>query len=933
MFYEDENFKSILINKFNLLKRELKRDLDREFEEKGFIYSKETYLKILVKDYIPEFVYAGEVLFDNIKTKSKKSKVYNSSIYELIEIIKNDLRINSEFDSEEFVFLKNVYGFVLKVILNDFFIPKVTEINNTDFIIDYVVIKNSNQIKEYFDYLTSLVPKEFVVNENNEFLQKEFIVDYVISIFIKALFEKFVDFEKNKVERTFFSFIKYVPSKFQENSTCVSIENWLQSLYFYNLDYSIAITMKTVKGDFEVSLSIENKKDNLKEFIDINDFFVDKKYSSYTESVYKQIAVISNYHNFIEDIFKKKNKKSRFSIEKIQELIEQAFPVLNVIGVSVIFPKELKRLSSPKIKTKISSERNSLSIFNLYDMLNFDYEIHLDNLVLSKDEFISLFSKAQKLVKIKDHFVFIEPDEILNILEKLKKPDNMEIAAMILGDIENNDNYEIDDNLKSLLKELKKTKNIRVPKSLNATLRKYQETGYKWIFTNLEKGFNVCIADDMGLGKTIQVITYILKKKEQNALKKPVLIVCPTSLLGNWAKEFEKFAPDVDYRIYHGIGRKFEYEKDVILTTYSMVRNEIELFKQHEWDLTVIDEAQNIKNPQTSQARAIKALNSSAKLAMTGTPVENSLIELWSIFDFLMPGYLGNNTKFKHSFSIPIEKYQETEKLDMLKTLIDPFLIRREKTDKNIISDLPDKIIYDEYVYLKPAQVALYKEFTENMISDIEKSENIERKGLILKAMINLKQICNHPANYSKSGDFKAEDSGKTERLVEIAETVIASNEKMIIFTQFTEMGDILKAILEKELEKEVLFYHGSLTVKKREKMIEDFQTKHKFPIMIISLKAGGTGLNLTAANHVVHYDLWWNPAVENQATDRAFRIGQNKNVFVHRFISLQTFEEKINQMIQQKISMFKNVISAGESWITELSDDDIKDIFSLRRI
>jgi SNF2 family DNA or RNA helicase len=317
---------------------------------------------------------------------------------------------------------------------------------------------------------------------------------------------------------------------------------------------------------------------------------------------------------------------------------------------------------------------------------------------------------------------------------------------------------------------------------------------------------------------------------------------------------------------------------------------------------------------------------------MTGTPIENRLAELWSLYDFLMSGYLGGKNRFVETFAKPIEKYGDTTATKRLQSLINPFLIRRIKTDKDIIKDLPEKFTYDEYVYLKPSQIALYKEVVEHVEEELEKMEadGIQRKGLILKMLTSLKQICNHPVNYTKKGTPLPDDSGKTEKLLDLLQNILDNNEKVVLFTQYKEMGDILTKILTDNIKIEPLFFHGGLNRKKRDEMINDFQTKHRYPIMILSLKAGGTGLNLTAANHVIHYDLWWNPAVESQATDRTFRIGQTKDVIVHRFITLETFEEKINEMLEKKKELSENIIKTGESWITELSNQEIKNLFKL---
>jgi SNF2 family DNA or RNA helicase len=360
------------------------------------------------------------------------------------------------------------------------------------------------------------------------------------------------------------------------------------------------------------------------------------------------------------------------------------------------------------------------------------------------------------------------------------------------------------------------------------------------------------------------------------------------------------------------------------------LRRDIERFKDKEWGLVVIDEAQNIKNPDTDQTKAVKSLRANSYIAMSGTPVENRLTELWSIFDFINRGYLGVMPKFQRQYAVPIEKYRYREKIEKLRRATAPFLLRRVKTDKSIISDLPDKRVFDEYCYLTKEQTALYQQVVDMVMKDIAGSEGIERRGLIFKLITSLKQICNHPVHYSKKGRPLKWLSGKAEKTIELIEKIISMKEKSLIFTQYKEMGELLVEMIKDELKIDALFFHGGLQRAKRDEMVEDFQTDDSVRVMIVSLKAGGTGLNLTAATNVIHYDLWWNPAVEAQATDRTYRIGQTRNVIVRRLITIGTFEEKIDEMIKSKKELADLTVATGEQWITELSDGELKEIFSL---
>ena len=434
----------------------------------------------------------------------------------------------------------------------------------------------------------------------------------------------------------------------------------------------------------------------------------------------------------------------------------------------------------------------------------------------------------------------------------------------------------------------------------------------------------------MGLGKTIQVISLILKLKEENRIKGQVLVVCPTTLLGNWVKELNGFAPSLNVSVYHGPERKIDEKADVIITTFAVLRIDIEEIKKKSWGMLIIDEAQNIKNPDTSQTLAVKSLKAEYKVAMTGTPVENRLTELWSIFDFINKGYLGTIREFQKRYAVPIEKFKQTNRAEKLKLSISPFVLRRLKTDKSVISDLPEKVVLDEYCYLSKTQAALYESTLNSIMGQISEAQGINRRGMIFKLITALKQICNHPYQYKKSGEMTKDVSGKCDKFISVLDGIIQNKEKSVVFTQYNEMGKILVPIVQNELQTTPLFFHGSLNTAQREAMLKQFQEDDESKIMILSLKAGGTGLNLTNATNVIHYDLWWNPAVEDQATDRTYRIGQKNNVMVHRLITLGTFEEKIDEMIKKKKELVNMAVFEGEKTITDLTDEEIYNIFTL---
>ncbi|MEH1944894.1 MAG: SNF2-related protein [Nostoc sp.] len=461
-----------------------------------------------------------------------------------------------------------------------------------------------------------------------------------------------------------------------------------------------------------------------------------------------------------------------------------------------------------------------------------------------------------------------------------------------------------------------------------------------WVYDFEVSEHHNFVANNIICHNTVQFIAFMLHLKEQDALENPTLLVCPTSVLGNWEREVNKFAPSLKILQYHGDkrpkGKAFlEAVKnhDLIVTSYSLLHRDIKSLQSVSWQIIVLDEAQNVKNPDAKQSKAVRELEATFRIALTGTPVENRLQELWSILDFLNPGYLGNKQFFQRRFAMPIEKYGDTASLTQLRSLVQPFILRRLKSDRDIIQDLPDKQEMTVFCGLTGEQAALYQQVVEQSLVEIESAEGLQRRGMILALLIKLKQICNHPAQYLKQATLEQHNSAKLLRLEEMLEEVLAESDRALIFTQFAEWGKLLKPYLEKQLGREIFFLYGSTSKKQREEMIDRFQHDPQGPpIMILSLKAGGVGLNLTRANHVFHFDRWWNPAVENQATDRVFRIGQTRNVQVHKFVCTGTLEEKIHDMIESKKQLAEQVVGAGEEWLTEMDTDQLRNLLLLDR-
>ncbi len=637
-------------------------------------------------------------------------------------------------------------------------------------------------------------------------------------------------------------------------------------------------------------------------------------------------------------------------------------------GLGVVLPPSLSSSGgwANRLGLKISNAApQQQQRLGLHSLLTLQWQLVIGGQTVSKTEFDRLVALDSPLVEINGEWVELKPPDIktaqnffaarknsltltLEDALRLSTGDTMAIEKLPVV------SFEASGVLQELMTTLQDNNAIAVlptPSKFQGELRPYQQRGFSWLAFLERWGLGACLADDMGLGKTAQLIAFLLHLQEQQALTQPTLVVCPTSVLGNWEREVKKFAPSLKVMLHYGDKRskgevfgKEVQKHEIVITSYALIYRDIKAFESVNWQGVVLDEAQNVKNPEAKQSQAVRQLKANFKIALTGTPVENRLGELWSILDFLNPGYLGAKQFFQRRFAMPIEKYGDAASLNTLRSLVQPFILRRLKSDRTIIQDLPEKQEMTVFCGLSVEQATLYQQVVEASLAQIESAEGVQRRGMILALLVKLKQICNHPAMVGEKAekgkkqenllpsDFDKK-SGKLQRLQEMLEEVLAEGDRALIFTQFAEWGKLLKSHLEQHFNREVLFLYGSTTKTQREEMIERFQHDPQAPpIFILSLKAGGVGLNLTRANHVFHFDRWWNPAVENQATDRVFRIGQKRNVLVHKFVCTGTLEEKINAMIESKKELAEQVVGAGEQWLTELDTNGLRDLLILDR-
>jgi hypothetical protein len=642
--------------------------------------------------------------------------------------------------------------------------------------------------------------------------------------------------------------------------------------------------------------------------------------------------------------------------EGAARFLQQTGPLLAGAGFGVLLPDWVggarKRLGL-KITTKTRSTPGAApaaeSKFGMGDLVDFRYDLAVGDESLSPEELDELARLKVPLVRLRGQWVELDDRHLQAALKFLERSQDragtMTAAEALLDGLGGVDDelpvvgVDADGWLGDLLSGQadRRLAPVPTPASFRGELRPYQERGLAWLSFLGDLGLGAILADDMGLGKTAQTLALLAKEN----ISRPTLVVCPMSLVGNWQREAERFTPELNLHVHHGADRLGGEDlaaalsaADLVITTYALAARDQEALGEVKWARVVCDEAQNIKNAATRQARAVRTLPAQSRIALTGTPVENRLSDLWSIMEFVRPGLLGSAERFRTRFAVPIERNGDEEAADRLKRITGPFVLRRLKTDKTIISDLPDKLEMKVWCNLTPEQASLYQATVSDMMARIEGAEaageGMERRGLVLATMAKLKQVCNHPAHLLGDGSRLDGRSGKLARLEEICDEVITDGDKALCFTQYAEFGRMLQPYLASRLGCPVLYLHGGTSKRQRDAMVAEFQESAEPALFVLSLKAGGTGLNLTAASHVIHIDRWWNPAVEDQATDRAFRIGQRKDVQVRKFVCVGTLEERIDAMIEEKKTLAERIVGTGEGWLTELSTADLRQVVSL---
>ncbi|NVM17225.1 MAG: DEAD/DEAH box helicase [Candidatus Lokiarchaeota archaeon] len=780
---------------------------------------------------------------------------------------------------------------------------------------------------------------------------------------------------------------------FHETILPILIKNWTQSARGFTLKHGFAFNLelrypKTPESDWPLELYVSFQEGA--QHIPLRELWDEK-----SQKKLENLKIIDNKGEFLEIILRAFGTASKIFPPIKRALLENLQDEITLISSEVIdflkYPKDLliqsgfnvilpevfrrdgeQRLSakliirtSSSFKTKEGGFQSLPSMFDVHSMLDFKWEATIEGKKISDEEFNNLINSEESLINMNGKWILVDLQSIADFKQS-KMPDfenYMDVLkAGLLGKIqlqENGTEYDVIiegdfNNIINRLQSVKSFEDIPCPSSFNGTLRNYQQEALTWMGNMTKFNFGLCLADDMGLGKTIQVIALLCYLKKFYP-EKPgsIIIVCPTSILFNWHREIKKFAPDLEVMLHYGPTRIKDASEipeivkphKIILTSYGTLRNDIDLLESINFSGIIVDESQNIKNYASQQTKAINKLRGQFRICLSGTPIENRLLELWSLFNFLNIGLLGKRNEFQNKYIIPIERFQNQDVIEKLRLIIAPFILRRVKSDKTVIKDLPDKNEMKIIVDLTETQATLYKELVENTLKEINAISLDKRKkrGVILALLVKLKQICNHPSQYLKL-DLEAleldnnlqefvSQSQKLERLIEMTDEILLNGEKILIFTQFTQMGDIVKKCLEQKYNFEILYFHGGVQEKKRREIVDLFQSSDldSPPILVLSLRAGGTGLNLTQGTTVIHFDRWWNPAVEDQATDRAYRIGQKSVVNVYKFITKGTIEEKIDDLLEEKRELAEKIVaSTGESWISDLDDDKLRNLLNL---
>ncbi len=935
VFYPNKDFKEILAKLYTTWPRLLKRHFSkREVKPLEIAYEEIDQIRIHCTVDLEHF--------ETLISQNGELSHHLKSVRQLCDFLDQLPVKKLDYCVPELQTLYFIERLARKLVQQSALHPQLLETSDRFHKIRWIPALINEEIRDTVDLLADMVPKDLITVNGASLSTANRAVE-LLSMFLSHYV--FVFSEKiqrqDRMHELFFAGRALSFSGFEEHRIPKSIQLWLNQ--YFILEKPFVPVLKVTDNsaeEFEVEVLIQNQQLKTHIPISLKDLFAQELYDKHRLHILRDLAMIGRYFPALESVISTRGEEvASFDADQFATVLFQILPIIRLFGIKVLLPKSLRKIARPKLSLSVKADDGNVnkgaSGLNLASILNFDWQLALGDQFVSIEEFRRMVSEMSGIVKHNEQYLFFDENEVRALLENLEDPPSIsprELLQIALSEEYDGGRISFNKNAKRLIDEIKELKKVKAPKGLKASLRPYQQRGFEWMYKNSQLGFGSLLADDMGLGKTIQVITTILKLKEEGLLKKKkALVIVPTTLLSNWQREIARFAPSMAASVYHGSSRKLVLEDfDVIITSYGVVRSDSAKLCKLKWAVLVIDESQNIKNPSTIQTKAVKKIKADTIIAMSGTPVENRLAEYWSVFDFTNKSYLGSLANFKKSYAVPIEVDRNLQVLERFRKITAPFILRRLKSDKSIIKDLPDKIEKDHFCKLTSEQVALYESVVKENLKQVEISDGIQRRGLVLKLITALKQVCNHPTHFLKSGPQNSDLSGKAMATIALQKRILESAEKTLIFTQYREMGELLQQMLVEELNLKADFLHGGVSRKKRDEMVADLQHNHSSKVLILSLKAGGTGLNLTAASNVIHYDLWWNPAVEAQATDRVYRIGQKKKVQVHRLICQNTFEEKINALIQKKKELADMTVSTGEKWIGDLSNQELHELLVL---
>lgn len=843
--------------------------------------------------------------------------------------------------------MKNSLMLAINLLANGAVVPDLVQLQNKSYAIGWLPAMLSKDVKAMTQSMQASLPDGLLWFEDK--VKTEIVNQtalHLLSVWLDVLLVALnTNSDDDAFIKLFFKNTQCAFVKPGEQALPGAIKQWLARYYLTGGKFKPALVVEEMPGEcFELMVNIHEVAKPLEQPVTLREIISQKKYEASRFGILKSVTQLSSFVPGLDNYINSGGDQQLvMDTRTFAPFLMQAIPAIQLLDISILLPKSLQHILKPKASVRIKQKtKEGNSFMRLDKLLDFDWQIAVGDTLMDEDEFQKLLKRSEGLIKFKTGYIYVSPADLEKLHKHFTAAKELSAFEMLRAALSGEylgARIALTDEVQKLITELTSQQEVPLPANLRATLRPYQHRGFSWMYRNAKIGFGSVLADDMGLGKTLQVITTLLKYKEEGTLNEErAMVIAPTGLLTNWQVEIEKFAPTLVVKLHHGTTRNLNTKEkfDVLLTSYGIARSDADMLKKQKWHVVITDEAQNIKNHETAQSKAVKTIPANTFIAMSGTPVENRLSELWSIMDFSNRGFLGSLKDFREDFGIPIQNQNDLAVAEKLKSITAPFLMRRMKSDKSIISDLPDKIEMDCYGTLTKAQASLYEKTLQKALEQIEGISSTDhkslfvRQGLVLQMILALKQICNHPTQFLKNNVMDATLSGKMELLFDKLESIVESNEKVLLFTQFTEMGYLLKHFIAQRFEEEPLFYHGGCSLKQRKEMVDTFQNNRADKIFILSLKAAGTGLNLTAASHVIHYDLWWNPAVEAQATDRAYRIGQKNNVMVHRFITRGTFEERINEMIQSKKALANLTVATGESWIGNLSNKELKNIFEL---